>query len=133
MNYFIKIITFISLIFFILTSHSYAEWIKYLSTEIGDDFYINTKSIETKGKFVFYQSLSNYTKKPLKSGTRSFISTIKVDCELLRYKFVNTKAFNKLWGEELKKENNKEDKEWSNLQSNDAREIALRAVCNKFD
>ena len=65
---FIKIITFISLIFFIFTSHSYAEWIKYLSTEIGDDFYINAKSIETKGKFVFYQSLSNYTKKPLKSG-----------------------------------------------------------------
>ena len=63
----------------------------------------------------------------------TFISTIKVDYELLRYKFVNTKAFNKLWGEELKKENNKEDKEWSNLQPNDAREIALRAVCNKFD
>ena len=121
------------MIFFTFTSHSYAEWIKYLSTEIGDDFYINAKSIETKGKFVFYESLSNYTKKPLKSGTRSFISTIKVDCELLRYKFVNTKAFNKLWGEELKKENNQEDKEWRNLQSNDAREIALRAVCNKFD
>ena len=63
----------------------------------------------------------------------TFISNIKVDYELLRYKFVNTKAFNKLWGEDLKKENNKEDKEWSNLQANDAREIALRAVCNKFD
>ena len=133
MHYFIKIITSISLLFFIFTSRSYAEWIKYLSTEIGDDFYINAKSVETKGKFVFYESLSNYTKKPLKSGTRSFISTIKVDCELLRYKFVNTKAFNKLWGEDLKKENNKEDKEWSNLQAKDAREIALRAVCNKFD
>ena len=133
MNYNTKIITWIFLLFFIFSNASNAEWIKYLSTEIGDDFYINAKSIETKGKFVFYESLSNYTKKPLKSGTRSFISTIKVDCELLRYKFVNTKSFNKLWGEELKKENYKEDKEWSNLQANDAREIALRAVCNKFD
>ena len=68
MHYFIKIITSISLLFFIFTSRSYAEWIKYLSTEIGDDFYINAKSVETKGKFVFYESLSNYTKKPLKSG-----------------------------------------------------------------
>ena len=133
MNNFLKKTILISSLFFIFSNASNAEWIKYLSTEIGDDFYINAKSIETKGKFVFYESLSNYTIKPLKSGTRSFISTIKVDCELLRYKFVNTKAFNKLWGEELKKENNKEDKEWSNLQANDAREIALRAVCNKFD
>ena len=97
MNNFLKKTILISSLFFIFSNASNAEWIKYLSTEIGDDFYINTKSIETKGKFVFYESLSNYTKKPLKSGTRSFISTIKVDCELLRYKFVNTKAFNKLW------------------------------------
>ena len=133
MIYFIKKTILISSLFFIFSNASYAEWIKYLSTEIGDDFYINAKSIETKGKFVFYESLSNYTKKPLKSGTRSFISTIKVDCELLRFKFVKTKSFNKLWGKELKKINNKEDNEWSNLQPNDAREIALRAVCNKFD
>ena len=133
MKFFIKKIILISSVFLIFTSSSYADWVKYLSNEIGDDFYISPKSIETKGKFVFYSSLSNYTKKTLKSGTRSLISYIKVDCDLLRYKFVNTKSYNELWGEELKNETNDEDAEWQHLKPRDAREIALRAVCQKFD
>lgn len=52
MSFFIKAITYISLILYAFTSSSYADWVKYLSNEIGDDFYISPKSIETKGKFV---------------------------------------------------------------------------------
>ena len=133
MKFFIKKIILISSVFLIFTSSSYADWVKYISNEIGDDFYISPKSIENKGKFVFYSSLSNYTKKPLKSGTRSLISYIKVDCDLLRYKFVNTKSYKELWGEKLKKETNDEDAEWRHLKPRDTREIALRAVCQKFD
>ena len=80
----------------LLATPSYAEWL-YIADNIESDvYYIETKTINSKNGYVYYDMLVNYEKP--NNGAKSVISNHVGNCQTNEMKYNSDKYFSKQTG-----------------------------------
>ena len=90
----------LALLFSILISfNSYGEWIRIIASEGGNDtFYVNTNSIKKNNGYVYWWEMRD-SLKPDKFGDMSDKTYGQVDCDSMRYQYLQMTFFKHSMGE----------------------------------
>ena len=113
------------------SSPSFAKWTNIGTSVNGDTYYVDFERIKKQGGFVYYWSISDFSK-PSEYGDLSTVVYKKVDCELFRYKYLSDSYYKESMGEgETTSSSNKPDKEWKYAPPNSLIETALESVCSQ--
>ena len=130
-----KKIFLITLILLLQSFPSYSEWTFVVKGNNGQTFnYVDLKRIRTDKDFKYFWSLMDLNEKN-KFGIQSYLTFFKVECKLLRYKFLTQQRFETNMGkgqpiEIIPSEPNEEKVKWRYPKPNGMIEKILNRVCD---
>ena len=126
-----KITILLVIIFiFLFSTTSWSEWNFVTESVSGDKYFYDKNRIIKNGKFIYCWELLDYMK-PTVSADLSTTTYIKLDCSILRYKWLKLQVYNKSLGEGKMKTDMTPPNEWLNLQPNSLVESMYNKICEE--
>ena len=111
------------------SSPSYSKWTKMGQNGSGMIFYVDFERIRKIDGYVYWYDLIDLFK-PDKDGDTSYKGYRQGDCNLLRYKYLNSSFHKEPMGGEIGVTVTPKNQEWKYPHANSVKEPILKSVCS---
>jgi len=124
-----KITLLLVIIFtFLFLTKSWGEWTYVAGNSMGHKIYYDKDRIKKFGEVIYFWELYDLPKQLY--GILSTIALVRLDCSILRYKFLQYHAYNKSMGEGVGVDENPSD-EWRTPSPNMMGETFYKKICEE--
>ena len=124
-----SLLTIFTLVFTMMFSSTiFGEW-KMMGNDEDTKFYIDVERIRKHDGYVYFWSLTDYSKPFTKSKLLSSKNYYKVDCDLFRYKILQYVYHKESMGRDIGETDEPHNKGWRYPQPNLFDEFFVKFVC----
>ena len=125
-----KITILLVIIFtFLFTTTSWGDWSYVAKNVSGDKYYYDKDRVRKSGKYLYFWELYDLPKP--ESGLWSAIAYVKLDCSILRFKYLRIRTYNKSMGKGKIIYVFTPKNEWKYLKPKSSGEVLFKEICKE--